>query len=75
MLEISSTVNQLCAQFSHCLKILSAKAIKTIARYLRGTQDRGIIFFPTGEFVVDCDVHEFWFGLWHVEANKNPICV
>jgi hypothetical protein len=39
-LEIYSTVNQLCAQFSHCPKILSAKAIKTIASHLRGTRDK-----------------------------------
>jgi hypothetical protein len=73
-LEIFSTVNQLCAQSSHCPKILSAKAIKTIARHLRGTRDKGIFVFPTEESVVDCDGHEVLLGLWHVEASKNPIC-
>jgi hypothetical protein len=46
-----------------------------MTRYLRGTRDKGKILFPTGDFGVNCDVDEDWFGLWHVEANKNPICV
>jgi hypothetical protein len=72
--EISFAVNQ-CAHFSHCPKVSIDKAVKIIVRYLQGMCDKGLIFSPTGEFVVNCYVDADWVGLWRVEHTKTQFAL
>ena len=46
--DIAFAVHQ-CAQFFNQPKKCHEDAVKRIVRYLKGTQDKGLIFEPTGE--------------------------
>ena len=72
--DIAFAVNQ-CARFTHAPKQSHAKALKRIVRYLKGTQDKGLIFCPTDELVVDCYVDADFAGLWKSEDDQDPVCV
>jgi hypothetical protein len=46
-----------------------------IVRYLQGTKDKGLIFKPTTELVVDMYCDSDFLGLWKTEDDQDPICV
>jgi hypothetical protein len=46
-----------------------------IIRYLQGTKDKGLIFKPSGEVVVDMYVDSDFLGLWKTEDDQDPLCV
>ena len=72
--DIAFAVHQ-CARFTHSPRQSHGKAVKRIIRYLQGTKDKGIIFTPTGELVVDCYVDADFAGLWGSEDDQDPISV
>ena len=73
--DIAFAVNQ-AARFNHCPRLIHETAIKRIARYLKGTKDRGLIINPQEQSLIlelysDAD----FAGLWNVEESDDPICV
>ncbi|MGH3055162.1 MAG: reverse transcriptase domain-containing protein, partial [Gaiellaceae bacterium] len=72
--DISFAVHQ-CARFTHCPKRSHEEAVKQICRYLKGTRDKGIIFKPTENYVLDCYVDADFAGLWGYEDSQDPVCV
>ena len=72
--DIAFAVHQ-CARFTHAPRLSHAKALKRIVRYLQGTKDKGLIFAPTNELVVDCYVDADFAGLWKSEDDQDPVCV
>jgi hypothetical protein len=72
--DIAFAVHQ-CARFTHAPRQSHGKALKTIIRYLQGTKDKGLIFKPTNELVVDMYVDSDFLGLWRQEDDQDPICV
>ena len=72
--DIAFAVHQ-CARFTHSPRQSHAKAVKRIVRYLQGTKDKGLIFTPTDELVVDCYVDADFAGLWKSEDDQDPVCV
>ena len=50
--DIAFAVNQ-CARFSHCPKLVHEKALKRIARYLKGTKTQGLILKPNQDLRLD----------------------
>lgn len=73
--DIAFAVNQ-AARFNHCPRLCHETAIKRIARYLKGTRNRGLIIHPNKddlniELYADAD----FAGLWNVENSDDPICV
>jgi len=51
------------------------KAIIRICRYLKGTQDEGLIYKPSLEMTVDCYVDADFAGLYGHENPSDPLCV
>jgi histone deacetylase 1/2 len=58
-----------CASFTHCPKRTHEKALKRIARYLKGTKERGMIIRPTADLSMDLFVDADFAGLW---SSENP---
>jgi len=50
--DITCAVNS-CARFTHCSRECHEKAVKQIARYLKGTRDKGLIFKPDQDLKLD----------------------
>ena len=64
------------ARFILCPRLIHETAIKRIARYLKGTRDRGLGINPKEQNLTltlysDAD----FVGLWNVEESDDPICV
>ena len=72
--DISYAVHQ-CARFTHVAKRKHEEAVKRICRYLKGTQDKGLILNPTSEMKLDCFVDADFAGLWGVEDPQDPVSV
>jgi hypothetical protein len=72
--DITFAVHQ-CARFSHNPRKSHAVAIKRILRYLKGTRDKGMLFSPVDNFVVNCYVDADFAGLWGVEYDQDPVSV
>jgi hypothetical protein len=62
------------ARYSHGTKNSHAMADKRILRYLKGTEDKGIIFKPNKSNKIDCHVDSYFAGLFGVEDGLIPIC-
>ena len=71
--DISFAVHQ-CARFTHCTKASHEEAVLRICRYLKGTQDQGLILKPSDLLKVDCFVDADFAGLWGAEDPQDPIC-
>jgi len=70
--DIAYVVNA-CAQHSIAPKKLHAEAIRRIVRYLKGTQDQGMILRPhEGSFTLDCFVDADFAGNWNLEDSADP---
>jgi hypothetical protein len=72
--DIAFAVHQ-CARFTHAPRQSHGRAVKMIIRYLQGTKDKGLIFKPSGELVVDMYVDSDFLGLWKTEDDQDPLCV
>ena len=72
--DIAYAVNQ-CARFSIAPKRKHELAIKRIARYLRGTMNRGMVIDPNKELRLDLYADADFAGLWNVENHDDPISV
>jgi len=72
--EIAFAVHQ-CARFTHCPKQSHEKALKRIARYLKGTRDRGMIIKPSKDLRLDLYADADFAGLWNIEDPHDPVCV
>jgi hypothetical protein len=64
-----------CCRFNHCAKQSHEKGIKRIARYLKGTRTRGLIFDPKKELKLEMFCDADFAGLWTVENSDDPVCV
>ena len=73
--DIAFAVNQ-AARFNHCPRLSHEVAIKRIARYLKGTRDRGLIIHPDKDnFQLELFADADFAGLWNVEDSDDPVCV
>jgi len=72
--DIQFAVHQ-CARFTHNPKHSHGVAIKRIARYLKGTSDKGMIMRPDTSKGLDCYVDADFAGLWGHEDDQDPVCV
>jgi hypothetical protein len=72
--DIAFAVHQ-CARFTHSPLASHEEGVKRICRYLKGTQDKGMIVKPTGELKIDCFVDSDFAGLWRQEDDQDPVCV
>ncbi len=73
--DIAFAVNQ-AARFNHCPRLIHETAIKRIARYLKGTRDRGLIINPQEQnMILELYSDADFAGLWNVEESDDPICV
>ena len=48
--------------------------MKRIARYLKATRTRGLIFKPSSELRIDCFPDADFAGLYGHEKNNDPVC-
>ena len=72
--DIAFAVHQ-CARFNHCPRLKHEQAVKRIARYLKGTRDKGLLFKPTEELNLELHADADWAGLWNAELPDDPTCV
>ena len=72
--DIAFAVHQ-AARFSHAPRQSHAIAVKRILRYLKETQDKGLIMTPTADQRVDCYVDSDFAGAFAVENPQDPISV
>ena len=72
--DIAFAVHQ-AARFSHAPRQSHAAAVKRILRYLKETQDKGLIMSPTADQRVDCYVDSDFAGAFAVENSQDPISV
>jgi len=64
-----------CARFTHSPKRVHEKALKRIARYLKGTRDRGMIIKPSADLSMDLYVDADFAGLWSSEKPDDTMSV
>ena len=72
--DIAFAVHQ-CARFSHRPMKVHEDAVKRIVRYLVGTVDKGLVFRPQDEIVLEAFADADFAGLWNVEDAQDPTCV
>ncbi|KAI2499350.1 hypothetical protein MHU86_15132 [Fragilaria crotonensis] len=72
--DIAFSVHQ-AARFSHAPRQSHAVAVKRILRYLKATQDKGLIMSPTDDRRVDCYVDADFAGAFAVENPQDPMSV
>ena len=48
--------------------------MKRICRYLQGTKDNGLVFYPSKKLVVDCYADAYFAGLWVHADPQDHIC-
>jgi hypothetical protein len=64
-----------CARFSADPKLSHERAVKRIIRYLKGTQDKGIILNPDKEKGIQCYVDADFAGGYSTETSEDPVSV
>jgi hypothetical protein len=72
--DIAFAVHQ-CARFTHCPKRSHEQALKQIARYLKGTKNRGMVIKPSTDLTLDLWCDADFAGLWNSEDARDPSCV
>jgi len=72
--DIAFAVNQ-CSRFSMDPRRSHEKAVKRIGRYLKGTQDRGMVIRPDPSLGLDLYADADFAGLYTVEDSEDPVCV
>ena len=71
--DIAYAVHQ-CAHFSIDPDITHAQAIIHIARYLRDTRDKGILFDPNKEMSLEVFADADFAGLWNKDIAEEDVC-
>ena len=61
------------ARHTHHPKRIHEVAVKRIARYLKGTRDRGMLIRPTTNCQLDLFVDADFAGLWNVQEANDPV--
>ena len=64
-----------CARFTHCPKRSHEKALKRIARYLKGTRTRGMVIRPKPDLSMDLYADSDFAGLWSSEDPNDSTSV
>ena len=72
--DISFAVHQ-AARFCADPKLIHEQAVKRIVRYLKGTQDKGIVMKPDLSKGVECFVDASFAGDWARERSDDPLTV
>ena len=72
--DIAFAVHQ-CARFTHCVKASHENAVLRICKYLKGTQNDGLILRPNKKLKVECYADADFAGLYSAEDPEDPICV
>ena len=72
--DIVFVVHQ-CARFSHRPMKCHEDAVKRIVRYLIGTKERGLLFAPREDIVLEAIADADLAGLWNVEDPQDPTSV
>jgi hypothetical protein len=72
--DIAFAVHQ-CARYTFQPTNRHVTALKRIGRYLKGTQDKGLIMRPTSKIHVDCYPDADFAGLYNKEDAQDPHCV
>ena len=70
--DISFAVHR-CSRFTNSTTVSHETAVKSICRYLQGTNENGIVFNPSKKLVVDCYADADFAGLWGHENFQDPI--
>jgi len=70
--DIAFAVSQV-ARFTHSAKASHGTAVKMIVRYLKSTQDKGLIVTPDGTLNLDCYCDADFAGLHGVEPVDNVV--
>jgi len=69
--DITFAVSQV-ARFSNNPKRSHGKALIRIARYLKGTNDKGLVINPTTDSFFECYCDAHFCGLWQVTDPEDP---
>ena len=69
--DIAMSVHQ-CARFNNQLMLSHERAIKRIAKYLKGTSDWGIVYHPDKTKGIECYVDADFAGGWYQADANNP---
>jgi hypothetical protein len=72
--DIAYAVHQ-AARYTNAPKASHAVTVKRILRYLRGTQEKGIIFKKNRSNNIDCHVDADFAGLFGVNDGQDPVSV
>ena len=72
--DIAFAVHQ-CARYTFQPTTKHVTALKHIGRYLKGTQEKGIIMHPSTAIHVDCYPDADFAGLYNKEDAQDPHCV
>ena len=72
--DIAFAVHQ-CARFNHCPRLCHEVAVKRIARYLKGTRDKGFIMSPSHKMELELYADSDFAGLWDSESKDDRISV
>jgi hypothetical protein len=72
--DIAFAVHQ-AARFSANPKLIHEQAVKRIVRYLKGTQDKGIIMNPDTSRGIECFVDASFAGDWERSRSDDPTTV
>ena len=69
--DIAFAVHQ-CARFTHCVKASHENAVLRICKYLKGTQNDGLILRPNKKLKVECYADADFAGLYSPEEPEVP---
>ena len=72
--DIAFAVHQ-CARYTFKPTTRHLAALKRIGRYLKGTQNKGLILRPSNYLHVDCFPDADFAGLYNHEDSQDPHCV
>lgn len=71
--DLAYAVHQ-CARFGNDPKLSHEAAVKRICRYLKGTQNEGLLLKPDMSKSFECYVDADWAGNWNQEMANDPSC-
>ena len=72
--DIAFAIHQ-CTRFTHNLQRVHEVTLKRVARYLKGTCDKGMKITPSKKLNLDCYADADFAGLWNAELPNDPTCV
>ena len=72
--DIQFAVHQ-CARLNHNPRSIHADSVKSICRFLVGTQGQVLAFDPNSDMKLYCYVDAYFAGLWKHEDEYDHVCV